>query len=53
MKKRKVWEEWKQVNINKVKYLEAKREDWKAIYQARCEAKKNRFVDVSWKHDHK
>ena len=44
--KRKLWKDWKEGEIEKELYLEAKRNSKRAVYKAKCEAEKNRFADV-------
>ena len=42
----KIWEEWKQGNKSKEKYLEAKKKAKKAAYQAKCKAERKRFGNI-------
>ena len=44
---------WRHEYLYNEKYLEAKKKASKAIYQAKCEAEKNRFTDVSRRDDQK
>ena len=40
-------------NKDKEKNIEVKKRDIKAMYQAKCEAKRNRYADVSWRDNQK
>ena len=44
---------WRHEYLYNEKCLEAQKKASKAIYQAKCEAEKNRFTDVSSKDDQK
>ena len=51
--KRKLWEEWKQGNTNKEKYLEVQQKAKRIVYQAKCKKERKRFGNVVQQDDQK